>query len=208
MSETSKCFGGCERERALRVCAGCVLPVRASLVLWLVGCEAAVTEPAVMPVAEPAVVPVAAAPVERGRNSDGSPQKFPPAPADLPGVAHLYAYEDLGPQALAAGLIGPEWYEFGEHCCFEPGDSFDIRVIIHTPEISRDALRLRYPSGPERGDYRFVGAAEALAFVHSNLAEISAWPAEDRIPALEATLTATRDRLLRQFPAAGRSRPR
>lgn len=157
---------------------------------------------------EAAVPPVVAAtqrepapPAQSLHNSDGSLRRFPAPAPDLPGRMHVYTYGDFGPQALASQLLGSEVYTFGPQCCFEPDDEFDVRVVVYAATTTEEAARRRYPSGPTLGDHRIVGAAAALAFVEDNLRELQGWPAEDRIPTLEQTLAATRDRLRRQFPA-------
>lgn len=138
------------------------------------------------------------------RNSDGSARSFPPAPADLPGVAHVFRYEDFGPQALAGQLLGAEVYSFAAGCCFEPGDRFDVRVVVYADATAEATARARWPSGPTVGDHRFVAAATALAFVQEQLRELGEWPVEDRIPTLERTLVTTRERLLARFPGLPR----
>ena len=165
---------------------------RASL-LVIVACSS--TEPT-RPKAEPARAKPAGALVPH--NSNGTRKTFPPSPPDVAGKMHVFRYEDFGPQALAVQLVGMECY--GDCCCMEIGDSFDVRVVVYAG-VSEVEARARYVNGPETGDYRFVPAAEAKAFVATNLADIEGWPGEDRIPALERTLRATRDRLATTFSA-------
>jgi hypothetical protein len=137
-------------------------------------------------------------------NSDGSLRVFPAA-ADLPGRAQLYEYGDFGPQAMAWQLLGMEWYVFSDCACFEPGDRFDVRVVVYGGGMSAATVRRRYPSGPALGDYRVVRAVEAIAFVREQLRDLESWAEEDRILSLEGTLRATRVRLEREFPEAARA---
>jgi hypothetical protein len=203
------------RRWALRV-SGVAVVLRGVVVALLgaVGCTANVprgpveVEPvagaAVSEAVVPVVVPVVVAPVKRV-NSDGSLRVFPAAAVELPGRAHLYKYEDFGPQALAGQLLGAEWYVFSDCACFEPGDRFDIRVVVYGGGMSAAAVRRRYPSGPALGDYRVVRATEAIAFVREQLRDLESWADEDRIVSLEGTLRATRVRLEREFPEAARA---
>lgn len=139
------------------------------------------------------------------KNSNGTWKDFPPAPADMPQKTLLLAYGDFGPQALASGLLGQDCYSFGDCCCMELGDRFDIRVVV-IDGITKDAAKARYVTGPETGDYRVVTKAEALAFLREALRDQRSWSAEDRIPTLEATLAKTEARITSAFakPAASR----
>jgi len=133
---------------------------------------------------------------EPARNSNGTPQTFPPAAPDVPGRMIVLDYDDFGPQAMAHELLGLDCYSFGDCCCSEPDDEFDVRVVVHDG-ASEAAARARYPTGPDRGDYRIIDVAAARRFVDAQLADLATWPPEDRLPALEATLRATRERLAR-----------
>ena len=177
--------------------------------LWAGACTGNVPERGVSGAAVGEVEPVVAATTPVGAslklvNSDGSLKAFPTAPGDLPGAAHLYAYEEFGPQALAGQLLGAEWYEFSDCACFEPGDRFDIRVVVYGGGMTEAAVRGRYPSGPALGDYRVVRAAEAIGFVREQLRDLEGWAEEDRIWSLEGTLRGTLARLEREFPEAAR----
>ncbi|HUS68022.1 MAG TPA: hypothetical protein VMZ28_25995 [Kofleriaceae bacterium] len=133
------------------------------------------------------------------RNSNGTRQTFPPPAPDVPGRMVVLDYDDFGPQALAHELLGLECYSFADCCCSEPGDAFDVRVVVHDG-ASEAAARTRYPIGPDSGDYRIIDAAAARAFLDAQLADLASWPPEDRLPALEATLRATRVRLQASIP--------
>lgn len=111
---------------------------------------------------------------------------------------HVLKYDDFGPQSLAGTLLGEDCYSFGRCCCMEHGDSFEVRVVVYEG-VSEDDVRARYPTGPDTGDYRLVRAAEAKGFVTEQLKDLESWPAEDRIPTLEAELRSTRDRLVKAF---------
>lgn len=128
------------------------------------------------------------------RNSDGSRRTFPPAPADVPGVAVVVPYAAFGPQVLAAELLGMEAYAFGDaHCCYAPDDTFDIRVVVTRDAAALAMAKARYPSGPALGDYRFVLAADARAYIASAIV--------DATPPVVATLRALAARLDQAFAA-------
>jgi hypothetical protein len=126
------------------------------------------------------------------RNSNGTRQTFPPPAPDVPGRMVVLDYGDFGPQEMAYELIGFDCY--GACCCREPGDSFDVRVVVHDG-ASEAAARARYPTGPDTGDYRVLDVTAARAYLDANLADLASWPAEDRLPEIEATLRATKERL-------------
>lgn len=132
-------------------------------------------------------------------NSNGTRKWFPAPPADVPGKALFLDYGDFGPQALAHPLLGQDCYSFGECCCGEVGDQFDIRVVV-VRGLSIAEAKAKYPTGPELGDYRIVTVAEALTFVRDALRELEASSPEDRIPTLEAKLRATQRRIEQAFP--------
>jgi hypothetical protein len=115
-------------------------------------------------------------------------------------MMHVFDYDDFGPQVLASELLGPDCYSFGACCCMEPGDSFQIRVVVHRSAAERSQVLTRYPSGTEQGDYRLVTLADARAYLRKNLTDLRADKDEDRIPALEARLGATLAKLDALFP--------
>ena len=134
------------------------------------------------------------------RNTDGSLRAFPPAPADVPGATTVVPYDDFGPQAMSFDLIGMGWYTFSAaNCCYEPGDAFDVRVVVARDATALAAARTRYPSGPTLGDYRFVTLADVRTYVAAGLADEAAG---DRIPSIEASLRALAAHLDRAFGPA------
>ncbi|MBX3219111.1 MAG: hypothetical protein KF795_01250 [Labilithrix sp.] len=133
------------------------------------------------------------------KNSNGTRRTFPKAPDDVPGKMHRFAYADFGPPSLAHSLLGQECYVFGACCCAEPTDSFEVRVVVYAG-VDEAAVRARYVTGPETGDYRLVSARAAKSFVAKHLAELESGSPSDRIPELEKTLRGTRERLAKAFP--------
>lgn len=131
---------------------------------------------------------------DASRNSNGTLRDFGPLPKGVPGRAVVFRYEDFGPQALAASLLGAECYPFGACCCSEPDDRFDVRVVVYTgPEGD---LREKYPSGPTLGDYRFVPRTAALTHVDAALRDLEWAGADDGLTGLVARLRATRKTLV------------
>ena len=131
------------------------------------------------------------------RNSNGTRRAFPPV-SDVPGKALVFSYGDFGPQALAHPLLGQDCYPFGECCCMELGDRFDVRVVV-VQGLSISEARAKYPTGPSSGDFRIVTREAALAFLSESLRELEASSPDDRIPTLETTLRATRARIEMAF---------
>lgn len=143
-----------------------------------------------------------AAAVPRGgdpsRNSNGTPKGFGPLPAGVPGRAVVLRYEDFGPQVLAEALLGAECYSFGACCCSEPDDRFDVRVVVYVG--AEGELRDRYPSGPTRGDYRFVPRNAALAHLDAALRDLDEPGQDEVLKKLAARLRATRAALVTALP--------
>lgn len=137
---------------------------------------------------------------EVARNSNGTLQKFPPAPTDVPGQMQVFAYADFGPQAAAHELLGLECY--GECCCSELTDSFDVRVVVFAG-VDRAQVSARFVSSAKLGDYRLVALPDALGYLETTLAQLQQGSGADRIPALEATLQTTLAKLRRDFGVAG-----
>ena len=106
------------------------------------------------------------------------PARVAPPHSSGPVVLH---YQDFGPQVMAHELLGFECE--GRCCCLEPDQTFDIRVVVQ-PGLGDDAITT--------GAVRTIDAGAALAYLDAHLADLSSWPAEERLPELEATLRATR----------------
>jgi hypothetical protein len=121
-------------------------------------------------------------------NSDGSQRNYPPPPGDVAGRFLTLNYAAFGPQAMAHELIGMEPYAFAAGaCCYQPGDRFDVRVVVHG-EGQADAAAQRYPTSAATGDYRLVEVGAALAYVERHLTDLRSWPAGERMRSLEAEL--------------------
>lgn len=135
-------------------------------------------------------------------NSDGSRRVYPPPPADVPGTFLTLNYDAFGPQAMAFGLLGMEPYRFLDSaCCFEPGDRFDVRVVVYRDAGAGDqaAAAARYPTSAATGDYRLVSVATALVYVDDNLPDLRGDPPAERLRSLEADLGRLRATLVDYF---------
>ena len=130
------------------------------------------------------------------RNSNGTLQKFPPAPADVPGKMQVFTYSDFGPPAAAHGLLGLDCY--GECCCSKLTDSFDVRVVVFAG-VDRVQVSARFVSSAEQGEYRLVALPEALGYLETTLAQLKQAAVKNRIQALETVLQATLRKLRRDF---------
>src|SRR5688572_13086033 len=107
-----------------------------------------------------------------------------------PSAPVFLRYQDFGPQVMAYELLGFECY--GDCCCLEPDQEFDSRALA-VDGLRDDVTRTT-------GRVRLIGAAAARAHLDEHIADLASWPAEDRLPELEATLRATRERLHASIP--------
>lgn len=121
------------------------------------------------------------------KNSDGTAKQLPPALPVRAGEMLMLCYDDFGPQSMAVGLLGSEWWSWEAGGSFEPGDRFDVRVIVHA-DGERTAAEMRYPTERGVADYRIVSRADALA--HLDAASIELASETDEI------LVRLRERLL------------
>jgi thiol-disulfide isomerase/thioredoxin len=132
------------------------------------------------------------------RNSNGTRKTFPASPSDVPGKMHVFHYADFGPQALAGtNGFGADCY--GDCCCSEPGDSFDVRVVVYQGVTQRE-VKQRFTSDPNRGEYRYMPADEAKKFIADSVKDMAQNAAEDGLENLLTTLRRTSQQLATLFP--------
>lgn len=125
------------------------------------------------------------------RNSDGSRQVLPPGPPSRPPYTLVLDYFDFGPQALSFSLIGMSWWQWEPGGSWEPGDRFDVRVVVYRG-ISEEVVAAQYPTVEDEADYRYVSFADAMAYFDHNIADIEGEPSLLR---LHDELIATRARV-------------
>lgn len=131
------------------------------------------------------------------RNSDGSARTLPPGPADLAGRTLTLRYADFGPQAAAAQLLGPQWWQWRAGGSWERGDSFEIPVVVYRG-LTEAEVRARFPTVPERSDFRLVPYDAAIAYLDAT--ESSLTDAEGPLVPLRAELARTRARIVAALP--------
>jgi hypothetical protein len=132
------------------------------------------------------------------RNSNGTRKTFPASPSDVPGKMHVFRYADFGPQALAGtNGFGDDCY--GDCCCSEPSDSFDVRVVVYQG-VTEPEVKQRFSSDPDRGEYRYMPADEAKKFIADSVKDIAQNAAEDGLESLLTTLHRTSQQLATLFP--------
>lgn len=134
---------------------------------------------------------------EPARNSDGSLQVLPPSPPSRPPHTLVLAYDDFGPQALAHGLLGMAWWQWEAGGSWEPGDRFDVRVVVYRG-ISRAAVEAEYPTIEGHADHRTVTYDDAVAYLERAMVEIEGEPS---LASLRSRLAATHARLRQQLGA-------
>jgi hypothetical protein len=151
-------------------------------------------------------VPSLRAEAEVPRNSDGSPQILPPGPPSRPPYTIVLAYHDFGPQVMAFELIGMEWWQWEGGGSWEPGDRFDVRVVVYRG-ITLAAAQAEYPTVEGRADYRYVSFDDAMAHFDRSMAEIEG-EGEPLLQRLHEELAVTRARVRQalgvEAPAPGR----
>ena len=121
-------------------------------------------------------------------NSDGTPKVLAPPPPNVPGHALVLPYEAFGPQAMAAPLLGSDWWSWEAGGSFEPGDSFDVRVVVHH-DAPAEEIALRYPTVEKKSDYRLLERDHALRYLGDRIAELRRMMDDDEGIDLRSTLT-------------------
>lgn len=111
------------------------------------------------------------------RNSDGTSKRLPPAPPGEPGHSVVLCYDDFGTQAQAFRLLGMGWWSWEGGGSFEPGDRFDVRVVVFQGQ-ARKEVESRYPTLKGQSDYRIVARDEALLYLDQAIAELTEMAAE------------------------------
>jgi hypothetical protein len=159
--------------------------------LWLLSTlfAACAAEAPLAPAECAAGAPPAAPRAAGDLNSDGSPKKLPPGPPSEPPYTLVLDYYDFGPQALSFGLIGMSWWQWEGGGSWEPGDSFDVRVVVYRGR-SREEVERAYPTVRDRSDYRLVPYEDAMDFFGVALRD------PDIDGALKQELAATRGRIV------------
>jgi hypothetical protein len=111
------------------------------------------------------------------RNSDGTLKRLPAGAPGEPGHTVLFRYDDFGAPSMHLGLVGSAWWSWEAGGSFEPGDVFDVRVVVYR-ERTREALEARFPTVKAKSDYRFVSRADALEYLDREIAELRAFQAQ------------------------------
>lgn len=131
------------------------------------------------------------------RNSDGSPQVLPPGPPSRPPHTVVLAHEDFGPAALSFALLGAQWWQWEVGGSWEPGDRFDIRVVVYRNMTLADA-QAEYPTVEGRADYRHVSYDDAMEYLERALVELEE-EGDPSLRSLHEQLAATRARVRRSL---------
>ncbi|MEP7124266.1 MAG: hypothetical protein ABJE95_25285 [Byssovorax sp.] len=111
------------------------------------------------------------------RNSDGTLKRLPPGAPGEAGYTVLFHHDDFGAPSMQLGLLGSEWWSWEAGGSFEPGDAFDVRVVVYR-ERTREALEARFPTVKAKSDYRFVSRAEALGYLDREIVELLGYQAQ------------------------------
>lgn len=98
------------------------------------------------------------------RNPDHTLKRLPPGPPGHPGTTVLFRYFDFGPQSVHNGLLGHEWWSWEAGGSFEPGDVFDVRVVVYQKRTKKK-VAAEYPTVRGKSDYRLIDRKAALAYL-------------------------------------------
>lgn len=96
----------------------------------------------------------------------------PPPGTPPPAPVLVLPYDAFGPQAMSFGLVGFGWWQWEAGGSFGPGDTFDIRVVVHR-DGERDLAARVHPTVPGVWDRRYVSRSDALAYLDRSLAELA-----------------------------------
>jgi hypothetical protein len=111
-------------------------------------------------------------------NSDHTPKCFPEAsPAD-PGHTVLFTIADFGPPSMQLGLVGTEWWSWEAGGSFEPGDRFDVRVVVFQGR-SEAEVQKRYPTVRGKSDHRLLSRDAALRYLDAKIVELGQMPRDE-----------------------------
>ncbi len=105
-------------------------------------------------------------------------------------------YSEFGPQALAADLIGPEWWQWQASGSSDPKQRYDIKVVVYYG-LSEADIAINYPVNDLKFmDYRYLELERALDFLDAKIEE-------NTLPELTLQLEATREKLIEYFYETG-----
>lgn len=108
-------------------------------------------------------------------NSDHTPKCFPEAsPAD-PGHTVVFGYDAFGPPSMQLGLVGSEWWSWEAGGSFEPGDRFDVRVVVYQGRNHAEVEK-RYPTVRGKSDHRLLSREAALGYLDAKIVELGQMP--------------------------------
>jgi len=103
---------------------------------------------------------------------------------------------------MQLGLVGSEWWSWEAGGSFEPGDSFDVRVVVYA-DGSKEDLAARYPTVKGKSDYRLLPRDTALGYLDEKIAELRRLkpdPEEYDFGPLKRSLEGTRSLILECLP--------
>lgn len=114
-----------------------------------------------------------------------------PAPAPAPYIR--LDYKDFGPPAMAATLLGSDFWQWDDHGDSRPRD-YPIGVIVYRG-IDLARIQQLFPViQAKEQDYRYVDYAQATDYLNHWIQEVEA-NSDDLPPTLLTTLKNTRDRI-------------
>ena len=113
---------------------------------------------------------------------------------------------------MQLGLVGDAWWSWETGGSFEPGDEFDVRVVVYQGRTREDIER-RYPTIKDESDYRLIRRDAALRYLDEQIVELKAIPAgpdEHDFGPLRRELEQVRSTIIACLPPAatpGKRRP-
>ena len=110
----------------------------------------------------------------------------------------IFAYEDFGPSALSADVLGNAWWQWENQGDGNPATRYPIKIVVYW-NIPLDQVKAAYPVIPEKKqDYRYIERGKALAFLDSAITDAQEFQVDGG--KLLTMLQDTRQQILPQSP--------
>jgi hypothetical protein len=84
----------------------------------------------------------------------------------------VFDYEDFGPQAMAWGKIGMQWWQWDNHGDRDPKTKYDIKVVVYA-DMSLDEIKQIFPINKDRKrDFRYIEYDDSIKYLDRNIRDM------------------------------------